>query len=126
MPTNIFASGPTPNTIRSADGEAPTPPNNRILLPPGDAALTRRVKAAGDHWVVQEKKGRKIFSRGVWAAATTIEKIRAEVEVERITASFVRRREADVRRRGFDEITAAQRTNMTVSIAARRASPPTC
>jgi hypothetical protein len=33
-----------------------------MLLPPGDAALTRRVKAADDHWVVQEKKGRKVFS----------------------------------------------------------------
>ncbi len=33
-----------------------------MLLPPGDAALTRRVKEASDHWVVQEKKGRKTFS----------------------------------------------------------------
>ena len=32
--------------------------------------LTRRVKAAGEHWVVQEKKGRKIFSKGVWAPAS--------------------------------------------------------
>jgi hypothetical protein len=35
------------------------------LLPPVDAAPTRRVKAASDHWIVQEKKGRKVFSKGV-------------------------------------------------------------
>ncbi len=28
-----------------------------VLLPPGDAALTRRVKAAGDHWIVPRKTG---------------------------------------------------------------------
>jgi hypothetical protein len=57
------------------------------------------VKAAGDHWVVQEKKGRKVFSRGVWAAATTIDRIRAELEAERSTATYAKRREADARRR---------------------------
>ncbi len=70
-----------------------------MLLPPGDAALTRRVKQAGEHWVVQEKKGRKVFSRGVWAPAATIERIRAELEVERSTEGYAKRREADARRR---------------------------
>lgn len=74
-------------------------PEGWILLPPGDAALTRRVKAAGEHWVVQEKKGRRIFSRGVWAAETTIDKIRAELEVERSTEKYAKRKEADARRR---------------------------
>src|SRR5262249_30425168 len=68
-------------------------------LPPGDAALTRRVKAAGEHWVVQEKKGRKVFSRGVWAPAATVERIRAELGVERSTGSFLKKKEADARRR---------------------------
>jgi hypothetical protein len=70
-----------------------------VLLPPGDAALTHRVKAACDHWVVQEKKGRKVFSRGVWAAAATIDKIRAELEAERSTEGYAKRKEADARRR---------------------------
>ena len=70
-----------------------------MLLPPGDAALTRRVKAAGEHWIVQEKKGRKVFSRGVWAPAATIDKIRAELEVERSTEGYAKRKEADARRR---------------------------
>ena len=99
MPNNLFPPGPTPNTIRSTDGKVLTAPTDWILLPPGDAALTRRVKAAGDHWIVQEKKGRKIFSRGVWASATTIDKIRTELEGERSTEGYAKRKEADARRR---------------------------
>jgi hypothetical protein len=74
-------------------------PDGWALLPPGDAALTRRVKEAGDHWAVQEKKGRKTFSRGVWAPAATIDRLRAELEAERATEGYARRREADARRR---------------------------
>ena len=96
---NTFAPGPTPNSVRSADGKILTAPEGWVLLPPGDAALTRRVKAAGDHWVVQEKKGRKVFSRGVWAPAATIDKIRAELETERSTEGYAKRKAADARRR---------------------------
>ncbi len=99
MPEVIFAPGPRPNTVRSADGKVLSPPDGWILLPPGDAALTRRVKAAGDFWVVQEKKGRKIFSKGVWAAAEVINKIRAELDTERATEGYAKRRASDVKRR---------------------------
>src|SRR3954468_3130647 len=99
MRGNTFAPGPTPNTAFSADGRVLTVPNGWILLPPGDAALTRRVKAAGDHWVVQEKKGRKIFSRGVWAPAATIDRIREDLGAERSTESFAKRKQADADRR---------------------------
>src|SRR5438874_10242019 len=94
-----FTPGPTPNTVRSADGKVLTVPEGWILLPPGDAAMTRRVKAAGDHWIVQEKRGRKVFSRGVWASAVAIARIRAELEVERSTAGHATRKAADARRR---------------------------
>src|ERR1700737_2992346 len=94
-----FLPGPTPNTVRAADGRILTAPEGWILLPPGDAALTRRVKAAGEHWVVQEKKGRKIFSSGVWAPASTIDRIRAELEAERSAERFAKKKEADDRRR---------------------------
>ena len=99
MSNNVFTPGPTSTSVRSADGEVLTAPEGWVLLPPGDAALTRRVKAAGEHWVVQEKKGRKIFSKGVWAAAATIDKIRAELEAERSTEEYAKRKEADARRR---------------------------
>ena len=99
MTTYTFTPGPTPNTVRSADGKVLTVPEGWVLLPPGDAALTRRVKAAGEHWVVQEKKGRRIFSRGVWAPKATIERIRAEIDVQRSTEGYAKRQEADARRR---------------------------
>lgn len=98
-PTQSFLPGPTPNTVRAADGKVLTAPEGWILLPPGDAALTRRVKAAGNHWIVQEKRGRKVFSRGIWAAAATIERIRAELDAERSTESFAKKKAADARRR---------------------------
>jgi hypothetical protein len=99
MSDNTFLPGPLENTVRAADGRVLNVPDGWGLLLPGDAALTRRVKAAGDHWVIQEKMGRRVFSRGVWAPATTIERIRAELEAERSTASYAKRKAADVKRR---------------------------
>jgi hypothetical protein len=84
---------------RRAEGTVLAAPDGWVLLPPGDAALTRRVKEAGDHYVVQEKKGRKTFSRGVWAPAATIHRIRAALEAERSTEGYARRKGADARRR---------------------------
>ena len=99
MSQNTFTPGPSSNTVRAPDGRVLTVPEGWALLPPGDAALTRRVKAAGDHCVVAEKRGRKVFSRGIWTAATTIDRIRAELEVERSTDAFAKKKEAGARRR---------------------------
>lgn len=99
MSDTTFNLGPIPNTVRTADGQVLATPKGWVLLPPGDAALTRRAKAAGDHWVVQEKRGRKVFSRGVWTAAATIDRIRSELEAERSTESFAKKQEAAARRR---------------------------
>lgn len=97
--SNIFSPGPMPNTVRAADGKVLTVPDGWILVPPGDAALTRRIKAAGEHFVVAEKKGRKVFSRGIWIGAATVERIRAELDAERSTEGFAKKKEADARRR---------------------------
>jgi hypothetical protein len=99
MSNNTYAPGPAPNTVRAVDGSIHTVPSGWVLLPPGDAGLTRRVKAAGEHWVVQEKRGRKLFSRGVWAPEATIARLRAELDAERSTESFAKRKEADAKRR---------------------------
>jgi hypothetical protein len=74
-------------------------PEGWVLLPPGDAALTRAVKAAGEHWVVQGKKGRKVFSRGVWAPAATVSRVRAALGAERSTEGYAKRKQADAHRR---------------------------
>ena len=99
MAARSFAPGPTPNTVRAADGEILTIPEGWDLLPPGDAGLTRRVKAAGDHWVVQERVGKKMFSRGVWAPSATIDRIRAELEEERTTEGYIKKQAAASLRR---------------------------
>lgn len=99
MSAETYAPGPDPRTVRAADGTIHKVPADWSLLAPGDAALTRRVKAAGDHWVVAEKRGRKVFSRGVWALTATIERIKSELEAERSTESFAKRKVADAQRR---------------------------
>ena len=99
MSAATFAPGPTPDTVKTAEGKVLPPPAGWVLLPPGDAALTRRVKAGGEYWLVQEKKGRKTFSRGVWAEAAVIEKLKKELESERDTESYRKKRAADTRRR---------------------------
>lgn len=93
------APGPDANSVRQSDGTVVAIPAGWALLPPGDAALTRRVKQQTDHWVVQERKGRKMFSRGVWAAAAVIERIRAELAIERADPGFARRQQAARARR---------------------------
>ncbi len=99
MSDNIFSPGVAPNTVMKANGEILAVPLGWVLLPPGDALLTRRVKSAGEHWVVQEKRGRKVFSRGVWAAASTIARLRVDVDVERGSESYLKRRVTDGKRR---------------------------
>lgn len=99
LPGSLFRPGPGANIVLSADGRTHTVPAGWKLVPPGDAALTRRVKAAGEHWVVQEKKGRKVFSLGVWAPEGTVSRIAAELVVERSSEAFARKKEAGVQRR---------------------------
>lgn len=91
--------GPGPRTIRTEDGRVLDVPAGWELLPPGDAGLTRKVKAAGPTWTVREKRGRKEFSRGVWAPADTIERCTAAVAAKRDTPAYRQRLAADRQRR---------------------------
>src|SRR5215470_7187176 len=97
--TRIVFPGPDESSVRTSSGEVMRPPEGWVLLPPGDAALTRRVKAAGPTWTVQEKRGRKTFSRGVWAPAAVVEAVREELAAERSDPAHAQRKEADARRR---------------------------
>lgn len=99
MTDATYLPGPTPDTVRTSDGRTLHPPIGWALLPPGDAALTRRVKARGEFWAVAEKHGRKIFSRGLWAPEITIESLKSELEAERGTEGYAKKRAADTRRR---------------------------
>lgn len=99
MPSPVHRPGPTATSVRTPDGTVLEAPADWALLPPGDPGLTRRVKAAGDHWMVQEQRGRRMFSLGVWAARATIERIRGELLAERSTEQFARRQASAVKRR---------------------------
>lgn len=81
------------------DGRKLTPPDSWACLPPGDAGLTRRVKALGPSWAVIEKKGRKAFSRGLWAPRENIEAARQALEQERSTPSYAKKRASATARR---------------------------
>jgi hypothetical protein len=95
----IVAPGPTERTVITAEGRVLTAPVDWELLPPGDPALTRRVKAAGPTWAVQEKRGRKIFSRGLWCSSADVAAIRAQLEVERADPRYAKKLAAGAERR---------------------------
>lgn len=99
MQTRVVSPGPDARSVRTADGAVLRPPTDWTLVPPGDPGLTRRIKAAGPTWTVQEKKGRKVFSQGVWTNAAVVERIRAELAAERATPEYARKRAADTQRR---------------------------
>ncbi len=86
------APGPRAGTVRDA-GVVLNVPAGWELLPPGDPGLTRRVKKAGPTWVVQEKRGRKTFSLGVYAPKQRIESLRAGLLEERKDPKYARKLE---------------------------------
>ena len=100
MPESLTLS-PTadPRVFVDAQGATYTPPDGWVCLPPGDATLTRRVKLAGASWAVADKRGRKIFSKGLWAPASTVDAIRRAIAAERESPEYARKRVADVARR---------------------------
>lgn len=97
--TRIVSPGPQEGTVRDAQGNVEKVPAGWVLLAPGDAALTRRVKEAGETWAMQEKRGRKIFSRGIWAPAERIAAIQKDLAAERSTERYAKKRAAGTARR---------------------------
>ena len=92
-----------PRHVLDACGNILTAPDDWGLLPPGDAALSRRIKQDGPTWTMIEVKGRKRFSRGIWAPAARIEALRAELLVERQNPSYQRKLDASRKRRAADQ-----------------------
>jgi len=92
-----------PRRPRTQDGRVLEVPAGWELLAPGDAGLTRRVKAAGPSWTVQAKKGRRTFSQGVWAPAETIARLQAEREREQADPKYTKKLEAGRARRAKEQ-----------------------
>ena len=105
MPTETIEVRPfsIPRRVLAADGRVLAVPDDWALLPPGDAALSRRIKADGPTWTVIELKGNKRFSRGIWAPAARIEALRAELLVERQDPAYAKKLEAGRARRAVEQ-----------------------
>ena len=101
--TRTVRPGPTNRSVLTEDGRALTAPATWSLLAPGDAGLTRRVKAAGPTWTVTEKVGRRTFSRGVWADSAAIEKARGDLDAERKDPAYARKLDAARGRRAVKQ-----------------------
>ena len=95
----IVRPGPHERTVIGEDGSVLRVPDAWILVPPGDAGLTRRVKAAGPTWTVQEKVGRRTFSRGIWAASEQVDRAKAALAEERADPAYAKKLEAGRARR---------------------------
>ena len=98
-PPIIVAPGLNDYTVRMPGAGRKEIPADWVLVPPGDPALTRRIKAGGDCWVVQEKKGKRTFSRGIWVASARAEQIRADLQNERKNPAYQKKQEAAAVRR---------------------------
>lgn len=101
--SKIVSPVPDPRFFRDADGTILRPPPGWVRLPPGDATLTRRVKQAGPTWTIQERRGPKIFSRGVLAPPENIAAVRAALEAERQTEAYAKARERSQVRRDREQ-----------------------
>lgn len=88
-----------PRQVLSSAGRVLVVPDGWSLLPPGDAALSRRIKADGPTWIVIEVKGRKRFSHGIWAPTPRIAALQDELRVERLDPSYQRKLDAGRKRR---------------------------
>jgi len=99
----IVSPGPRAGTVRTVQQEVLVVPAGYRLLPPGDAALTRRVKQAEPCWTVQEKRGRKTFSLGIWARAELIEQLERSLEVERAEPAYAKNLESGRKRRAIEQ-----------------------
>ncbi len=85
--------------VINLEGKQLKVPQGWDLLPPGDAALSRRIKKDGPSWTVKEKKGRRTFSKGIWAPGERIKALRSALEVERKDPAYQRKLEAGRARR---------------------------
>ncbi len=94
---------PLPRQVINERGALERVPDDWELLPPGDAALSRRIKQDGPTITVIEVKGRKRFSRGIWAPAARIAALRRDLELERGDPAYTRRLEAGRQRRAEEQ-----------------------
>lgn len=95
----IVAAGKKTRVVLTDSGESLTPPADWSLLLPGDAAHTTAVKKAGPYWQIQNKKGRRVFSGGIWASKEIITKTGKALEEKRATPEYIKKQKYNQKRR---------------------------
>lgn len=101
-------SSKNPREVITTSGETLTVPAHWALLPPGDAALSRRIKKDGPTWTMIEMKGRKKFSRGIWAPADRIEVLKTALIAEREDPAYQKKLDAGRARREKAQVAYAE------------------
>jgi hypothetical protein len=99
----VLSPTSTARVFLAPDGSKLTAPDGWACLPPGDAGLTRRVKALGPSWSIIEKRGRKAFSKGLWAPRENIAAAKVALEQERSTPAYAKKRAAASARREHEQ-----------------------
>ncbi len=99
----VLAPTAQPTVFLAPDGTKHAVPLGWGCLPPGDAGLTRRVKSLGPSWAIIEKRGRKAFSKGLWAPRENIEAAKLALEAERSTPAYAKKRASATARRGHEQ-----------------------
>ena len=88
----VVWSGRMPNTL-AHEGQTVTPPVGWIFVESGDAGLTRRLKAAGDYWLMVHRRRSRIESLGLWADAEVVKAEKAKLDTERSDPAYLKKLE---------------------------------
>lgn len=99
----VVSPGPSERTVRFPDGTVVTVPEDWVLVPPGDAMLTRRVKERTVTWKVEVPWKRKKISKGLWAPMGVVERVLREVQRERASPDYQRSLEKGRQRRAEEQ-----------------------
>lgn len=100
---SIITIGPQ-STLINQYGEKVTPPNGWEFLPAGDAGLTRKVSSQCSYWRVQQKRGRRTFSKGIWAPSEIIREAKKEISDIRKTDEYKNKMEYAALRRDKKQV----------------------
>lgn len=116
MPTETREVRPfsKPRHVLTSDARILAVPADWDLLPPGDAALSRRIKEDGPTWTMIELKGNKRFSRGIWAPAARIAALKAERASEVLDPAYQRKLNAGRMRRAEEQIAYVEEFSLSV------------
>lgn len=100
--------------VSSLEGKPMKVPEGWEVLPPGDAALSRRLKQEGPSWTVIEIKRRKRFSHGILAPVGRIAQLKAEREVEKNDPAYQKKLASGRARRAKAEVAYAEEFEQVV------------